>query len=247
MSYETRVKIQFETKATVLLKTAINKDDTISIEIGYQVNGDKVKYIENAIDILNKAVAIFKSLNLTQIEDCIIYGKEKEEEVNLKVFSKFIVPMHESCQKQIEQAHMQNIAEENLRTKYLPINILYAILGVFVGSIPSLILMIVLDIISVCLFALIPLSAFYGYKLRNVPQRKYTMVIISIISFVIVFLMEIFYLQMIAVSGEFDGSSELFTVSERSRILLLNLLLTFLFTALGIVFAWSIIKRKKKA
>lgn len=59
--------------------------------------------------------------------------------------------------------------------------------------------------------------------------------------------MEIFYWQMIAVSGEFDGSSELFTVSERSRILLLNLLLTFLFTALGIVFAWSIIKRKKKA
>ena len=78
MSYETRVKIQFETKATVLLKTAINKDDTISIEIGYQVNGDKVKYIENAIDILNKAVAIFKSLNLTQIEDCIICGKEKK-------------------------------------------------------------------------------------------------------------------------------------------------------------------------
>jgi len=72
--------------------------------------------------------------------------------------------VHANC---VQQQNNQAVAKinENERSGSYGLGFLGALIGSIVGTIPSVLLIVYLDVISAWLCALIPLGAYYGYKL----------------------------------------------------------------------------------
>ena len=245
LSNAMRIQIQKATRLLVVPKTLMKANDAISIMINYQVRGNVEEYVDKIIGLLHKATEEFMSLELNQYTECFLCGKVNDEDADLQIYEEFVVPMHNNCLTQYNTFIVEQKKLEDKRVKLLPISILYAIIGAVIGVIPSVITMVVLEIISVWLFMLIPIAAFYGYKLGRAPLRKYTTVIISIVSLVVVLAMQIIYWQVDAVAKGYNNFAHSLRYEENMKIFLDNLWKAVLFTGLGILLSWQIITKKK--
>lgn len=240
-----RVKIQKAIKVITLLKSALRPNDTISIVINYLVKEGKEEYANKAVDILNTAVNTFKELNLKQYESCVLCAKETEEEVSLQIFKDYVVPMHKQCHDKYNDYLQSQKAQEDARVKFLPASIFIAIIGAIVGLIPTIITILAFELIFVWLFALIPLAAFYGYKIGKAPVRKYTPIIIAIISFVVVLVSQVLFWHLDALAKGYNGFLHSLQFEENSQIFIGNMIKSLAFTALGLLISWRVINNKK--
>ena len=92
---------------------------------------------------------------------------------------------HEDCVRS-QSADIQTKVQENEMSGGYLLGIVGAVLGGLVGIIPSVILAIFMNMISGWLCALIPLCAYYGYKLFGGKMSRGTLGIIVVVSLLMV-------------------------------------------------------------
>ena len=110
----------------------------------------------------------------------------KQPECDAYVFISFAYqPVHAACvQDQIYNSRSK--VQQNEQTGNYVLGIIGAILGGIVGTIPTILLVVFGGLISGWLCALIPLGAYYGYKLLNGKLNKTTLTIVIIVSLLMV-------------------------------------------------------------
>lgn len=141
-------------------------------------------------------------------------------------------------------------AEENLQSGSYLTGILGAIIGMLVGTLPSLLTILFADSIYALLFALIPIGAYFGYKLFRGRMNKFALLVSILAAVFGVFLLN-FELMIYYLINDYY-----FTFKEALGFLLEELaygeywlsiardsLLEFFFAALGVLFAWRLISR----
>ena len=139
-------------------------------------------------------------------------------------------------------------AESNLQNGSYALGILGAFLGMIVGSIPSFLTIAFMEMEYAVLFALIPLCAYFGYKLMRGKMNKVALVVSILMAILGVFLL---YFEVIAFSAmkEYGLSfgevmsfiPDLLSDGSLWSSILSNAFQEFLFMALGIVFVWRLI------
>ncbi len=90
-------------------------------------------------------------------------------------------PVHASCVQQ-KVVDAKDAAAENQQNGSYLTGTLGALLGALVGTIPTILLLLLSDTISAFLFALVPLAAMFGYRLFKGKSDTVSIVIIVIIS-----------------------------------------------------------------
>lgn len=156
------------------------------------------------------------------------------------------VPVHRACVE--GQAHVACAqAEENALMGNYFTGFLGALLGGLVGAIPNVLAAVLLERIFALLYALIPLAAYYGYKLCRGKMNKGALVCAIISSVINLFVVELAN-QYIWVWMEY-GAMEIgeylvaFVVVLLEGELTANLLQGALFLGLGLWVSWRTITR----
>lgn len=158
------------------------------------------------------------------------------------------VPVHAACvENQAYGAIAQ--AENNRQTGNYALGLLGAIAGAFVGAIPTILLILLLNIISAWLYALIPLGAYFGYKLCKGKMVKSVVIpIVIVLSLLMVMVVELI-VTYIAVGREYSwwmGVGEFLSLYFQAMSfgdIMADIGLPLLFTALGIFISWDQIRR----
>lgn len=203
---------------------------------------EKLSRLEEAADLLRRH-------NLYPPTQCSIC-KQGDADACLYHGQRF-QPVHQSC------AHdLKDSMEERAQSKdgsYL-LGIIGAILGMLVGCIPNVLTIWFMDTIYAVLCALIPLCAFYGYKLLRGRMNWVATVVTIVLSLIGVLIMDI-VLNGIYLSAMYDiplieATAFIFEILPEEGVLL-DLILesgtAFLFVFLGILFVWRQITRTAKS
>lgn len=145
-------------------------------------------------------------------------------------------------------ARERDKADSNLQNGSYFLGVIGAFLGMIVGSVPSFLTIAFMEMEYAVLFALIPLCAYFGYKLFRGKMNKAALAVSIVMAFLGVFLL---YFEMIAFSAmkEYGLSfgevmsfmPELLRDGELWADILTHALKEFLFMGLGIVFVWRLI------
>jgi len=153
------------------------------------------------------------------------------------------VPVHQACvQNEVRAVNLK--AQKNQATGNYFTGFLGALLGGLVGTIPNVIAAVWLERIVAILYALIPLGAYYGYKLFRGKMNKAALVSAIVSSVINLFMVE-YISQYIWVYLEFKKFwglgiyTELFFMALQEGELTAGLLQGALFLALGLWFSWS--------
>ena len=157
--------------------------------------------------------------------------------------------VHRGCLENALTTTSQKAQRSQDEGSYL-LGIIGAILGAFVGVLPSLLTIITTNTIYSLLFALIPLCIYYGYKLFRGRMNKSAIVITIVLSVLSVYLIE-FDLIVYTFLTEYETNfGEALSVAFHALgyadvwvSMTLDSLTSFLFIALGIFIAWGQISR----
>ncbi len=158
------------------------------------------------------------------------------------------VPVHDACVRGTAQNKVAK-AYDNERSGSYGLGILGAVLGGLVGAIPTILLAVFAERISGWLCALIPLGAYYGYKLLR--GRMNTAALITTIATSALLCPVAFYLTQEFVIyrefGEFLGLSVFFQLmAEYPGDIVPAFLQMLLFVALGVFIVFGIVSRGNK-
>lgn len=158
-------------------------------------------------------------------------------------------PIHNHCVNAMEQQARYETEKNDTQGNYIA-GIIGAILGAFVGVIPSLLTIIFMNSIWSVLFALIPLCICFGYKLFKGKANKFMIVVTIILSILSVFLIEfelLVYLFMSEYGIPFSDAMiitvEAIKYGDIMGELMVDMLQYFMFVALGIWIAWGQISK----
>lgn len=188
-------------------------------------------YNNECLRIRDAAVSAFRTIGLEQPKKCFLCGRTEEEDMMLKPYKGFYVPVHQKCAEELVSYTINQLSKE--KPGNLPLSIILAIVGGFVGLIPTIILIFAIQTIFALLYALIPLGAAFGYKLGKAPRNK--AMIITIIGVSLLIVMGYDFLIWSMASGstiqELLANSDF--ISEAGTSLL--------FLAIGIYISWKYI------
>lgn len=161
----------------------------------------------------------------------------------------YYVPVHRRCVDQKENQAVVEAEKNEADGNYIT-GVIGALLGAFVGVIPSLITTLFMERIYSLLFALIPLCIYGGYKLFKGKMNKFVIVLSVVLSVLSVFLLEIEVI-IFGVMNEYGV-----TFSESCAVLaiagqepgfwgavLSDCIIPLVFVALGIFIAWGQIRK----
>ncbi len=145
-------------------------------------------------------------------------------------------------------ARERDKADSNLQNGSYLLGVVGAFLGMIVGSIPSFLTIAFMQMEYAVLFALIPLCAYFGYKLFRGKMNKAALVVSILMAILGVFLLY-FELIIFSVMHEYGASfSQVMSVmpsllrdGEVWASILTGALQEFLFMGLGIFFVWRLI------
>lgn len=157
------------------------------------------------------------------------------------------VPVHQTCCENTSRDKAAQAAMNSMNGNYAT-GWIGALLGGLVGAIPTILLAWFLEMVSGWLCALIPLGAYYGYKLfKGKMDRMAT--IASIVSALLqVFMVEqvIFYISIVKYMGlwltPFASIAYYFEIMEPADMAA-DMIMPLLFTIFGIFIVYGIIKR----
>ncbi len=162
----------------------------------------------------------------------------------------FYVPVHRHCVDEKENQAVVLAERNDAEGNYIT-GIIGALLGAFVGVIPSLVTTLFMEKIYALLFALIPLCIYGGYKLFKGKMNRVVIVLSVILSVLSVFMldMEVLIFSIINDYGvTFKDSCDLIAIaaSEDSTFwgaVLTDSIVPLIFVALGIFIAWGQIRK----
>jgi len=159
------------------------------------------------------------------------------------------VPAHTSCKADAAEKLMAEVVENETNGNYI-LAILCALLGGIVGALPSALTILLFETIYAVLFALIPLAAYYGYKLARGKMNGTVPFIIAIAALLDTMVLEV-AVQYIWVRQEaptFPLSTFLSYVfsGEGFPLLLQDAAMPLLFCIVGIAIVWGQINNNNR-
>jgi hypothetical protein len=228
-------------KTSIQYKTLKNQKDTLSIMLPYKMLKSTEKYLEQCVKLVTKAIEFFKEHNMVQYKSCYFCNQEKEEELTMTLYGMFCVPIHVNCLNAYVNRAEAELKVRNEMTQNIPLSILLAIIGSIVAAIPNAIMMFSTNMIYVYLYMLIPLGAYFGYKLGKAPFKKYSTVIIIVLSLIIAVVMQLWYANTDAINKGWNSIFHAFEVQENLNVFLEDLGKSVLFLGLGVFACWKLI------
>lgn len=130
------------------------------------------------------------------------------------------------------------------------LGIIGAILGMLVGTIPSLLTIVFLGMEYAVLFALIPICAYYGYKFLGGKMNRVAIVVTIIMAVIGVYMLTFEYVTYLDIVENGYAASDAFWLFIAYAGYLPNyvsligdLIVEFLFAAIGVYISWRIISR----
>lgn len=156
-------------------------------------------------------------------------------------------PVHAYC---VENQSYQTFAstENNRLNGNYALGTIGAIIGALIGSIPTILLILLINRISAWLYALIPLVAYFGYKLLKGKMTKGVVIPVVIISSLLMVIVVELTVVFITVGREYGwmGVGEFlslyFSVMSFGDILA-DTAMPLVFTGIGIFISWDQIRR----
>lgn len=190
---------------------------------------------------LDKMTEIFKSLNLGILNYCPYCGKDDTD--GIRVVKGAVIHVHEACVENFIHQVTSHLETTGKSKEHLIKSILYAIIGGFVGLIPSIIILALTSYYSAWLFLIIPFSAFYGYKKGGAQKGSYVMIIIALISLIMApgFMFTVYYLDAAYYNVAF---SDYLAVDEIRTSFIKDMFLSIAFTALALYVSWKYIYKQ---
>lgn len=146
-----------------------------------------------------------------------------------------------------EDCYNHILEEENKKEeeyKKSPNNYLKGTLGAFIGALLGGMVWIIVGLfgyVAAMVAFLISFLGSYGYDLMKGKKNKIKLLIVSLVSIFVIILST--FILYIIVCGSITGFVNFLATSDGLREFLVNLLLAFIFGALGIT--WSIFQMKK--
>lgn len=191
--------------------------------------------------VLNAVATHFREAGLTPSDVCPICHQPGCD--GLAFLNAAYVPVHQSCvQNEAQTVTLQ--AQRNQEKGNYFTGFLGALLGGLLGTIPNVIAAVWLERIVAILYALIPLGAYYGYKLLKGKMNRAALISAIVSSVINLFMVE-YITQYVWICLDFEELFDLplytqffFMVLQEGK-LTGNLLQGALFLALGLWFSWS--------
>lgn len=193
--------------------------------------------------VLSKTVELLRNGGLSGVSQCPVCGGQNCD--ILLDWKGFYRPAHQSCVEPVISAGVENAQNRIQNGSYLT-GTLGALVGSFLGAIPSFLSIWLGNRVFAVLFALIPLGAYFGYKLARGKMTRLVTVITIVVSLVQLFVLEqlIFYFAVVEAYKMYPSIFETvtyyfqyFTFSE----IVASMGTEFLFLLLGIWISWRLI------
>ncbi len=191
--------------------------------------------------VLEAVSTHFREAGLTPSDTCPVCHQTGCD--GLAFLNAGYVPVHQACvQNEVQSVSLK--AQKNQQSGNYFTGLLGALLGGLVGTIPNVIAAVWLERIVAILYALIPLGAYYGYKLFKGKMNRSALLFTILSSIFNLFMVE-YITQYVWICLD---AEELFDLAYYTRIFFLalgdgaltaGLLQGALFLALGLWFSWS--------
>ena len=161
------------------------------------------------------------------------------------------VPVHKACCESQSFGTMEKV-EANEQSGRYATGIIGAVLGGMIASIPTILLMWFAEMISAWLYALIPLGAYFGYRLCKGKMNRVVLPIVILVSIFMLFFVEqvMWFLYVHEFFGVWPGIGEsiglyfeYFTFSDT----LADIAEPAIFTALGIFISYGVIRQNNQS
>ena len=158
-------------------------------------------------------------------------------------------PVHYRC-LQAEAGKAHNKADINRENGSYLLGVLGALIGMLVGTIPTFLTVVYLEMEYSILFALIPICAYFGYKLFSGKMNKAALIVSILMAVLGVFILNFEYI-VFSIMREYGFSfsealsfvPDLLRDGEIWAAIAADSLQEFFFSALGVVIAWGLISR----
>lgn len=159
------------------------------------------------------------------------------------------VPVHKACCENLSYNALSS-AEANQNSGNMGLGILGAVLGGTIATIPTILTIFFLELISAWLYALIPLGAYFGYRLFKGKMNKAVLPIVIIIA-----ILELFFVQQVTwyLYGLEEGvwtsiadSISAFGYLVDTQTMIQDLIQPAIFTALGIFISYGQIRQNNQ-
>jgi hypothetical protein len=247
---------QWEKEKAAALKQAFKKTGTvgflkkknilfINIAISSFNKSSTLDRLNLAVNILGEQIPL---LGLKIRQDCF-YCKQPGCDDFVEEGLVFY-PTHTRCKKEQAYQLAQEIEDNILKGNYVPA-FFASLIGGIIGSIPSLIMLTFFNYLIFLFFALIPIGAYFGYKIAKGIMSKVMPVIIAIVSVLctIMLVSANIYYQLFIEWDTFLPLSEFIMIlllPDNASIVIPQFLQALFFTGVGFLASWGIIRKNNK-
>lgn len=217
-----------------LLESVIAQDNAFLVNANFKTKEKLDIYLE-------KMSLVIQSLQLTQWSQCPFCDQPDMDSV--RIIKGAVISVHEACvQGYVEkiETHLDTVGSSKKNTL---ISTILAILGGFIGLLPSILVLSFTGFYSAWLFALIPFAAFYGFKLGGAQKGAFVMPLIILVSFSmsISFMFYIYF----DLAAYYEVTFEAFlAVEEVMAAFTQDMLTTIVFTLIAIWVSWKYIYKQ---
>lgn len=190
---------------------------------------------------LDQMTEVFQSLGLKTLDYCPYCGQyETDGTRNIKGS---IIHVHETCVKNFIDQVETHLETKGQSKEFMVKSLLYAVIGGFIGLIPSIIVLFATGFYSAWLFMIIPFAAFYGFKKGGAQKGSYVMIFIAVISLILApgFMFYIYYADAMFYEVPF---SEYLAVEEIRGYFVRDMIMSVLFTIISLSVAWKSIYKQ---
>lgn len=217
--------------------------ETFAVTVAVKKNQPPEAIFDRLVALITSTAA---QMGLTPPQVCAVCGQPATDAFALHKDA--YAPVHTACiQNQVATTY--NKAVQNQQNGNYALGVVGALLGAIVGAAPSILLMVFINIISAWLCALIPLGAYFGYKLFRGKLTGVATVIVIIVSVIMIPVMSYF-------TEAFNFQEQLgvwLTVSLYTEYLFSDFgalvpgyLQLLLFVGLGVLITWGLITAGNK-
>ncbi len=180
--------------------------------------------------------------NIPESTQCPICGRFDSDA--MAYYNGAYQKVHMHCIQNVLDTREASVEENETNGSFFT-GLIGALLGGLVGIIPSLLTIFLLQRIYVMLYALIPICIYYGYRLFKGRMNQWAVVLTILLSFLILFVME-YVVLVISVHREYGiwllkECLQLFFDRQYFLEMLKDMVMSFVFLALGILYSWRMI------